>query len=143
MANRSKERRPVWRWSRRVASLVAIIIGASAIANSALHPAEASSHDKLGFQLPGAPGDETTVLELPDKPSIAVLAFTNMSRDPEQEYFADGMADDIITDLSKISGLLVISRSSSFVYKGKRVDLRDVGRDHRRAPMGRALRRKH
>ena len=81
-------------WTRRVAALAAIIISASAIANSSLHTAEASSHDKLGFQLPGAPGDETTVLALPDKPSIAVLAFTNMSGDPEQEYFADGMAED-------------------------------------------------
>ncbi len=84
MARRSKERRLVWRWARRVAALVAIIIVASAISNSALHTAEASSHDKLGFQLPGAPGDETAVLPLPDKPSIAVLAFTNMSDDPKQ-----------------------------------------------------------
>ncbi len=122
MARRSKERRLVWRRAKRVAALVAIVIGASAITNSALHTAEASSHDKLGFQLPGAPGDETTTLPLPDKPSIAVLAFTNMSGDPEQEYFADGMAEDIITDLSKISGLFVIARNSSFVYKGKAVD---------------------
>ncbi len=129
MANGRKERWLVWRWSRPVAALVAIIISASAITNSTLHTAEASSHDKLGFQLPGAPGDETTVLPLPDKPSIAVLAFTNMSGDPEQDYFADGMAEDIITDLSRIDALFVISRNSSFTYKGKAVDLRDVGRE--------------
>jgi len=66
---------------------------------------------------------------LPDKPSIAVLPFDNMSGDAEQEYFADGITEDIITDISKLSGLLVIGRNSSFVYKGKSVDLRQVGRE--------------
>jgi adenylate cyclase len=65
-------------------------------------------------------------LELPDRPSIAVLPFTNMSGNPEQEYFADGMTDDLITDLSKISGLFVIARNSTFVYKGERPDVRKV-----------------
>jgi adenylate cyclase len=66
---------------------------------------------------------------LPDKPSIAVLAFQNMSGDAEQEYFADGMVEDIITDLSKLSELHVIARNSSFTYKGKPVDVKLVGRD--------------
>ena len=66
---------------------------------------------------------------LPDKPSIAVLAFQNMSGDPEQEYFADGITEDIITDLSRIGGLLVIARNSSFAYKGKSVDVRIVARE--------------
>src|SRR5207245_156361 len=57
--------------------------------------------------------------ELPNRTSIAVLPFTNMSSDPEQDYFADGLAEDLITDLSKIPGLLVIARNSSFAYKGK------------------------
>ncbi|BCH07457.1 guanylyl cyclase [Mesorhizobium sp. 131-3-5] len=65
-------------------------------------------------------------LALPDKPSIAVLAFQNMSGDPEQEYFADGITEDVITDLSKVGGLLVIARNSSFAYKGKAVDVRRV-----------------
>lgn len=65
----------------------------------------------------------------PDTPSIAVLPFTNMSGDPEQEYFADGITDDIITDLSKIAGLLVIARNSSFAYKGKSIDIRTIGRE--------------
>ncbi len=65
----------------------------------------------------------------PDKPSIAVLPFTNMSGDPEQEYFSDGISEDIITDLSKIAGLMVISRNSCFTYKGRAVDTRTVGRD--------------
>ena len=65
----------------------------------------------------------------PSKPSIAVLPFTNMSGDPEQEYFSDGISEDVITDLSKIAGLMVISRNSSFTYKGRQVDTRAVGRD--------------
>jgi TolB-like protein/class 3 adenylate cyclase len=66
-------------------------------------------------------------LALPDKPSIVVLPFANMSGDPEQEYFADGMTDDLITDLSKFSGLFVIARNSAFTYKGKNVDVKAVG----------------
>ena len=64
-----------------------------------------------------------------DKPSIAVLAFANMSGDPEQEYFADGVADDIITELSRIRSLLVIARGSSFTYKGQTVDVRKVAQE--------------
>jgi adenylate cyclase len=64
-----------------------------------------------------------------ETPSIAVLPFTNMSGDPEQEYFSDGISEDVITDLSKIAGLMVISRNSSFTYKGRSVDVRAVGRD--------------
>ena len=64
-----------------------------------------------------------------DKPSIAVLSFNNMSGDPEQEYFSDGITEDIITDLSKLSGLLVIARNSSFTYKGRAVDAREVARE--------------
>jgi adenylate cyclase len=68
-------------------------------------------------------------LALPEKPSIAVLAFNNMSGDPEQEYFSDGISEDIITDLSKLSELHVIARNSSFTYKGKPIDVKQVGRD--------------
>ncbi len=68
-------------------------------------------------------------LALPDKPSIAALPFQNMSGDPEQEYFVDGMVEDIITGLSRIKWLFVIARNSSFVYKGKAVDIRQVGRE--------------
>jgi adenylate cyclase len=65
---------------------------------------------------------------LPDKPSIAVLPFENMSGDPEQEYFADGMVEDIITALSRFKSLFVIARNSSFTFKGKAVDIKEVGR---------------
>jgi TolB-like protein len=68
-------------------------------------------------------------LTLPDKPSIAVLPFTNMSSDPEQDYFADGMAEDIITALSRMRWLFVIARNSSFIYKGRAVDVKQVGRE--------------
>jgi len=68
-------------------------------------------------------------LKLPDKPSIAVLPFVNMSGDPEQEYFSDGMTEEIITALSKIPRLFVIARNSSFVYKGKSVKVQEVGRE--------------
>jgi len=69
------------------------------------------------------------VLPLPDKPSIAVLPFTNMSGDPEQEYFSDGVAEDIITELSRSRSLFVIARNSSFTYKGHAVDVKQVGRE--------------
>ena len=72
---------------------------------------------------------ETPPLPLPDKPSIAVLPFVNMSGDPEQEYFVDGMTDDLITDLSKISGLFVIARNSVFQYKSKAVDVKKISRE--------------
>jgi TolB-like protein/class 3 adenylate cyclase len=71
----------------------------------------------------------TTALPLPDKPSIAVLPFQNMSGDPEQEYFADGMVEEIITALSRIRWLFVIARNSSFTYKGKSVGVKQVGRE--------------
>jgi TolB-like protein/tetratricopeptide (TPR) repeat protein len=68
-------------------------------------------------------------LTLPDKPSIAILPFANLSSDPEQDYFADGMVDDITTALSRFKALFVIARNSSFVYKGRAVDVKMVGRE--------------
>ena len=65
---------------------------------------------------------------IPDKPSIAVLPFVNMSADPDQAYFADGITEDLITDLSKVAGLFVIARNSTFVYKGKAIDIREVAK---------------
>jgi TolB-like protein/class 3 adenylate cyclase/tetratricopeptide (TPR) repeat protein len=87
------------------------------------------------FALAGAKQPATKVIEpapplaLPDKPSIAVLPFQNMSGDPEQEYFADGMVEDVTTALSRIRWLYVIARNSSFTYKGKAVDIKQVGRE--------------
>jgi adenylate cyclase len=90
----------VWRWS----------------------PMQTSTTSAVGVVSDGA-------LPLPDKPSIAVLPFENMSGDAEQEYFADGMTEDIITDLSRFENLFVIARNTSFTYKGKRVDVKDVARE--------------
>jgi TolB-like protein len=80
-----------------------------------------------GLRLEDAP--HHAALALPEKPSIAVLPFQNMSGDPEQEYFADGMVEDIITGLSRIKWLFVIARNSSFTYKGRAVDVKQVGRE--------------
>jgi TolB-like protein len=76
-----------------------------------------------------APENPTSRLSLPDKPSIAVLPFQNISGDPEQEYFADGIVEDIITGLSRTKSLFVIARNSSFTYKGRSFDVGQVGRE--------------
>ncbi len=77
----------------------------------------------------GSTANEPQALALPDRPSIAVLPFQNMSGDPEQEYFADGLVEDIISALSRFKSLFVIARNSSFTYKGKAVDIKQVGRE--------------
>jgi TolB-like protein/class 3 adenylate cyclase len=89
---------------------------------------------KLGDQnaataQPGLPVRQTPSLALPDKPSIAVLPFQNLTSDPEQEYFVDGMVEEIITALSRIRWLFVLARNSSFTYKGQTVDVKRVGRE--------------
>ena len=83
---------------------------------------------------PGSPSAESASESLaaprtPARPSIVVLPFVNMSGDPEQEYFSDGIAEDIITDLSKIAGLFVIARNSAFSYKGRAVEVRALARE--------------
>jgi adenylate cyclase len=78
---------------------------------------------------PGETASESQPLPLPDKPSIAVLPFQNMSGDQEQEYFADGMVEDIITALSRFKWMFVIARNSTFTYKGRSVDIKQVGRE--------------
>ena len=84
---------------------------------------------KLPAQSPAANDSERPVLPLPDRPSIAVLPFTNMSDDPDQEYFADGISEDLITGLSRIRWLFVIARNSTFVYKHRAVDVKQVARE--------------
>lgn len=110
-------------WRRAALSLgVVLIVAAAAVViwglylRPALPPAEVASEEKMAFPLP-------------DKPSIAVLPFINMSKDPDQEYFIDGMTDDLITDLSKISGVFVIARTSTFTYKGKPVKVKQVAEE--------------
>ena len=90
---------------------------------------EGDASDGFGSPRTGlVTSDETTAppRALPDKPSIAVLAFQNLSGDPEQEYFADGVVEDIITALSRIRWLFVIARNSSFTYKGRAVDIKQA-----------------
>jgi adenylate cyclase len=87
-----------------------------------------AASDVAATRPPEATG-EALPLALPDRPSIAVLAFTNMSGDPGQDYFSDGITEDIITELSRFSELLVIARNSSFRYKGQSVDVRQIGRE--------------
>ena len=106
------------RWPLAAAGLVALVI----VAGLAL------------WQRPWEPREEPASVEamafpLPDRPSIAVLPFINMSDDPNQDYFADGMTEDLITDLSKLSGLFVIARNSSFSYKGQQVKVRQVAEE--------------
>jgi adenylate cyclase len=104
----------------------------------ASHPAMAISAVVIVLVLLGGAGwvgwrwltpPETAGLPLPDKPSVAVLPFANLSQDPAQEFFSDGVTEDLITGLSKVSGLFVIARNSVFTYKGRAVKIREVGRD--------------
>ncbi len=108
-----------WRNVVMVVATVLVVGTAMAIWNLYFRPAppvEVASVEKMAFPLP-------------DKPSIAVLPFTNMSDDPKQEYFSDGITDDLITDLSKLKGLFVIARNSMFTYKGKSVMVKQVAEE--------------
>ena len=108
------------RWKLSLALVISLIVGAAGVTllNTYFRSpsVEVASVEKMAFPLP-------------DKPSIAVLPFENMSDDPKQEYFSDGITDDVITDLSKISGLFVIARNSTFTYKGKPVKVQQVAED--------------
>jgi len=116
-----KAKRAVGRtWRNVVMTIAAIFIVGAAVAVWHFYfrppPMEVASVQKMAFSLP-------------DRPSIAVLPFDNLSDDPKQEYFVDGMTEDLITDLSKISGLFVIARNSTFTYKGKPVRIRQVAEE--------------
>ena len=107
---------PRWEWVAAAAVAVAIVAGAVVWVAPWAPDVEPASIERMAFALP-------------DKPSIAVLPFANMSDDPAQEYFADGITEDLITDLSKISGLFVIARNSTFTYKGRSVKIKRVAED--------------
>ncbi|MBW2707504.1 MAG: tetratricopeptide repeat protein [Deltaproteobacteria bacterium] len=117
------EKRFLGKFSRKTAmiAIIGLIIVAGGLIGWNIYlqqskKVEPASIDKMAFPLP-------------DKPSIAVLPFDNLSGDPEQEYFSDGMTDDLITDLSKISSLFVIARNSTFTYKGKPIKIRQVAEE--------------
>jgi TolB-like protein/class 3 adenylate cyclase len=107
-----------WGWKAVAAAVVLALVAGGVVWNFYLRAPriEPASKEKMAFPLP-------------DKPSIAVLPFVNMSEDKEQEYFSDGMTEDLITDLSKISGLMVIARNSTFTYKGKPVKIKQVAEE--------------
>lgn len=110
-----------------VAIGVALIAGDITWRNLRRRPAESAAQSTI--VLPQAPPVQPDIPPLPDRPSIAVLPFANPSNDPEQEYFSDGVADDIITELSRSRSLFVIARNSSFTYRGRSVDVRQVSRE--------------
>jgi adenylate cyclase len=123
-AERPPEPRPgTWRKGNLIASAIIVVLIVS-VASGAVwyfHFHSTPPPDKGSLE-------ETLAGKLPDKPSIAVLAFDNMSGDPNQEYFSDGITEEIITGLSKMPQLFVIARNSSFAFKGKAVSVREVGR---------------
>jgi TolB-like protein/class 3 adenylate cyclase len=118
---------------RKILPLEFTDLGAQTVKNIE-DPIRAYEVRAQGAEVPSAakdvspPGDRKP-LALPDKPSVAVLPFQNMSGDPEQEYFADGIVEDIITALSRFKALFVIARNSSFTYKGRAADVKQVGRE--------------
>ena len=118
-----------WRQVRDKVEVEFVDLGEQKLKNIA-RPARAYLVAALKAGRPKSPAREPTAqqLPLPEKPSIAVLPFQNMSADTEQDYFADEIVDDIVTGLSRIKWLFVIARNSSFVYKGKAADARQVGR---------------
>jgi TolB-like protein/class 3 adenylate cyclase/Flp pilus assembly protein TadD len=105
-----------WVWPAAAVLLLAVVAGGSALWLSRTPS-------------PGPVTVQSDAQPLPDKSSVAVLPFANMSDDPQQSYFADGIAEDLMTDLSHVDGLTVIARHSAFAYKGRDIDLRQVGRD--------------
>ena len=120
-AERQQKKAPIrrWQWAALVAAILVIGAVAAVIWKFYLRPLpsmEVASVENMAFPLP-------------EKPSIAVLPFVNMSDEPEQEYFSDGMTEEIITALSKVPRLFVIARNSSFTYKGKSVKVQEVGRE--------------
>jgi TolB-like protein/DNA-binding SARP family transcriptional activator len=100
-----------------------------ALAAELRKPYMARSGSEVSSGPSSEPKSETVLLPLPDRPSIAVLPFANMSGDPEQEYFADGMVDDTLTALSRVRWLFVIARQSSFIYKIRSADVQQIGRE--------------
>src|SRR5258708_16513008 len=93
------------------------------------YPPQHAGEGRVGASSAGFDSGARSQSPLLDRPSVAVLPFANLSGDPQQDYFSDGIAEDITTELSRFSELLVIARNSAFQYKGKAVDIRQVGRE--------------
>ena len=112
-----------------IAAAVLLILAGAAAAIWNFYPSPAPTPTEVASKKTPSPESPDKPVPLPDKPSIAVLPFANLSGDPEEEYFSDGMAEEIITALSKIPQLFVIARNSSFTYKGKPVMMQQVGKE--------------
>jgi adenylate cyclase len=113
-----RSRRHLWRWPAAAAATLLVLLAAGVAAW--LHPWQPA---------PQPAATEAEAPPLPENPSVAVLPFANLSNDPQQAYFADGIAEDLMTGLSRLSGLFVIARHSAFTYKDQELDLRKVGRE--------------
>jgi adenylate cyclase len=118
--NRGRARRLARRGGFSLAGVGIVIATIVLVQHLSLKP----PHTSASIPTPGKPS-----LVAPDKPSIAVLPFTNLSGDPKQDYFSDGITDYLITDLSRLNGLLVIARNSTFAYKGKAITVQQIGRE--------------
>src|SRR5215468_1698022 len=115
------KKRPAYKRRAVLAAVLVLVVGlAGGVLRYLFHPPATSV---VGSS------EKAAALPLPDKPSLIVLPFVNMSKDPDQEYFSDGLTDTLTGDLSKISSLFVIARNSAFTYKGKAVKVQDVGRE--------------
>ena len=112
-----------------IAAAVLLILAGAAAAIWNFYPRPAPTPTDVASKKTPFPESPDKPAPLPDKPSIAVLPFVNMSTDPKQEYFSDGISEDLITDLSKIPDLLVISRLSSFIYKGKNIKVQQIAEE--------------
>ncbi|MCI0684685.1 MAG: tetratricopeptide repeat protein [Gemmataceae bacterium] len=119
LAKTVRKRRPRASTGTAVAAAALLVLAAAGVA-AWLRPWEPA---------PESATVEGDTLPLPDKPSVAVLPFANLSDDPQQGYFGDGLAEDLMTDLSRLSGLFVIARHSAFAYRGQEIDVRRVGRE--------------
>jgi adenylate cyclase len=123
-------RRSYWRGGvLSIAGLAIIVATFLVVQHISFKPPQTHASIPPAVTNPSIAAVQSTELPLPDKPSIAVLPFINMTRDQEQEYFSDGITDDLITDLSRLPGLFVIARDSTFTYKDKAAKLQDVGKE--------------
>jgi adenylate cyclase len=121
LARIDQKKQPTYKQRAALAAVLVLVVG---IAGGVLRYLFSPRSSPVGVS-----SDKAAALPLPDKPSIAVLPFVNMSDDPQQDYFSDGITEDLITDLSRLSGVLVISRNSVFTYKGKALKVAEVSKE--------------